>query len=47
MLINAILTLHKEIESAPLGVNRVKAAQAAEAAALAATPTSEMKGLLR
>ena len=46
-LINAILTLHKEIESAPLGVNRVKAAQAAEAAALAATPTSEMKGLLR
>ncbi|MBI4942498.1 MAG: NADH-quinone oxidoreductase subunit B [Actinobacteria bacterium] len=47
MLINAILTLHKEIESAPLGVNRVKAAQAAEAAALTATPTSEMKGLLR
>ena len=47
MLINAILTLHKEIESAPLGVNRVKAAQAAEAAALAATPTSEMKELLR
>ena len=47
MLINAILTLHAEIESAPLGVNRVKAAQAAEAAALAATPTSEMKGLLR
>jgi len=47
MLINAILTLHKEIESAPLGVNRVKAAQAAEAAALSATPTSEMKGLLR
>jgi len=47
MLINAILTLHKEIETAPLGVNRVRAAQAAEQAALAATPTSEMKGLLR
>ncbi len=47
MLINAILTLHEEIASAPLGVNRTKAAQAAEQAALAATPTSQMKGLLR
>jgi NADH-quinone oxidoreductase subunit B len=47
MLINAILTLHEEIQNAPLGVNRVKAAQAAEQAALTAIPTSQMKGLLR
>jgi NADH-quinone oxidoreductase subunit B len=47
MLINAILELHKQIQAMPLGVNRVKAAEAAEAAALAATPTSQMKGLLR
>ncbi len=47
MLINAILMLHEEIAKAPLGVNRVKAAQAAEQAALTAIPTSHMKGLLR
>lgn len=47
MLINAILTLHDQIATAPLGVNRIEAARAAAAAALAATPTSEMKGLLR
>ncbi|MFN0284344.1 MAG: NuoB/complex I 20 kDa subunit family protein [Kineosporiaceae bacterium] len=47
MLINAILTLHDQIATSPLGVNRVAAAQAAEAAALVATPTSQMKGLLR
>jgi len=47
MLINAILALHEEIANAPLGVNRTKAAQAAEQAALTATPTSQMKGLLR
>jgi NADH-quinone oxidoreductase subunit B len=47
MLINAILELHKQIQAMPLGVNRVNAAKAAEAAALAATPTSQMKGLLR
>jgi NADH-quinone oxidoreductase subunit B len=47
MLINAILALHEEIAKAPLGVNRTRAAQAAEQAALAATPTSQMKGLLR
>jgi NADH-quinone oxidoreductase subunit B len=47
MLINAILELHKQIGSMPLGVNRTAAAKAAEAAALAATPTSQMKGLLR
>ena len=47
MLIHAILELHKQIQHMPLGVNRVNAAKAAEAAALAATPTSQMKGLLR
>jgi NADH-quinone oxidoreductase subunit B len=47
MLINAILTLHEEIAKAPLGVNRTAAAQAAEAAALTAVPSSQMKGLLR
>ncbi|MBL8932543.1 MAG: NADH-quinone oxidoreductase subunit B [Kineosporiaceae bacterium] len=47
MLMNAILTLHDKIQSMPLGVNRVEAARAAEEAALAALPTSQMKGLLR
>jgi NADH-quinone oxidoreductase subunit B len=46
MLLNAILTLHEKIQNAPLGLNRVAAAHAAEAAALAATPTHNMKGLL-
>ncbi|MFV0462638.1 MAG: NuoB/complex I 20 kDa subunit family protein [Nostocoides sp.] len=39
MLINAVLTLHKQVQSRPLGVNRVKAARAAEEAALRAIPT--------
>jgi NADH-quinone oxidoreductase subunit B len=47
MLINSILTLHEEIQRMPLGANRVKAAKAAEQAALEAIPTSQMKGLLR
>ena len=47
MLINAILELHEQIGRMPLGANRRKAAEAAEAAALTATPTSQMKGLLR
>lgn len=46
MLINAILELRKQIKSEKLGVNRVEAARAAERAALAATPTHQMKGLL-
>ena len=46
MLINAILALHAQIQAEPLGANREEAARAAEAAALAATPTSQMKGLL-
>ena len=46
MLLNAILTLHEQIQNSKLGVNRVAAARAAEEAALAATPTHQMKGLL-
>lgn len=47
MLINAILSLHEQIQHMPLGVNREEAARKAEAAALEAVPTSQMKGLLR
>ena len=47
MLLNAIITLHEQIQNSPLGVNRETAARAAEAAALQATPTLQMKGLLR
>jgi NADH-quinone oxidoreductase subunit B len=46
MLLNAILELHAQIADMPLGVNRRRAAEAAEQAALTATPTSHMKGLL-
>ena len=46
MLLNAIITLHQQIQNTPLGVNRVKAARAAEEAAMRATPTHAMKGLL-
>ncbi len=46
MLMHAILELHQQIQDTPLGVNRVRAAKAAEEAALAAVPTSRMKGLL-
>jgi NADH-quinone oxidoreductase subunit B len=47
MLINAILTLHEEVADMPLGADREAAARSAEAAALRAMPTLEMKGLLR
>ena len=47
MLLHAILKLHEQIQASPLGVNRAEAIQAAEAAALAARPTIEAKGLLR
>ena len=46
MLMDAILKLHAEIQAMPLGVDRVKAARAAEEAAMKALPTIEMKGLL-
>ena len=47
MLLNAILALHAKIQEMPLGVNREEAVRAAEAAALASTPTIRMEGLLR
>ncbi len=47
MLMHAILKLHEEIQNMPLGVNRERAARAAEEAALKAIPTIEMRGLLR
>jgi len=47
MLMNAILELHRQIAGSPLGAGRVAAARAAEEAAMAAVPTSRMKGLLR
>ncbi|SDZ96452.1 NADH dehydrogenase subunit B [Bowdeniella nasicola] len=46
MLLNAILELHEQIKNEPLGVNRVEAARAAEAAALRATPMHLMNGEL-
>ena len=46
MLLYAIVKLHEQILATPLGVNREAAARAAEAAALTATPTHQMKGLL-
>ncbi|WP_347350509.1 NADH-quinone oxidoreductase subunit B family protein [Intrasporangium sp.] len=46
MLLNSIIELHKQIQSSHLGVQREAAARAAEEAALRATPTHEMKGLL-
>ncbi|HLS72603.1 MAG TPA: NADH-quinone oxidoreductase subunit B family protein [Actinomycetaceae bacterium] len=46
MLINSIMALHEQVKNAPLGVNREAAARAAEEAALKATPTHQMKGLL-
>src|SRR5699024_7903321 len=46
MLINALLELHKQVQTTPLGVNRVEAARAAEEAAMKTEPTSHKKGLL-
>ncbi len=47
MLLHAILALHQQIQDEPLGVNRREAAARAQEAAMAATPTSHMTGLLR
>ncbi len=47
MLLNALLELQAQVRTTPLGNNRREMAAAAEAAALVATPTSDMKGLLR
>jgi NADH-quinone oxidoreductase subunit B len=46
MFLHACIALHEQIQATPLGVNRVTAAHAAEAAAMAAIPTHQMKGLL-
>ena len=47
MLIDAILKLHDQIQHSKLGPNRAQEIVELETAALAALPTSEMKGQLR
>jgi NADH-quinone oxidoreductase subunit B len=47
MLIDAILKLHDKIQHTKLGANRRAEVDQLEAQALEATPTIEMKGLLR
>jgi NADH-quinone oxidoreductase subunit B len=47
MLLNAILKLHEKIQEMPLGVHRDEVVRETEKAALAATPTFQLKGLLR
>ena len=47
MLIDAVLKLHANVQAEKLGVNRVAQIAELEQAALLATPTSAMKGLMR
>ena len=47
MLIDAVFKLHDKIQHEKLGVNRLAQIAELEEAALLATPTSAMKGLLR
>jgi NADH-quinone oxidoreductase subunit B len=47
MLIDAIMKIHDKSRQTKLGANRQREITELEQAALAATPTSEMKGLLR
>jgi NADH-quinone oxidoreductase subunit B len=47
MLMDAILKIHDQIQDTKLGANREAEVRELEAAALVATPTSELKGLLR
>ena len=47
MLMDAIIKLHSQIQNEPLGVNRTRAIEEAEQAALTAKPTAQLKGLLR
>jgi len=47
MLIDAILKLHDDIQHSKLGAHRLSEIESDEQAALAASPTSEMRGLLR
>ena len=46
MLLNAVLELQRQIREFKFSVNREEAARAAEAAAMNAVPTHQMKGLL-
>ena len=46
MLLNAIITLHQQIIKEPHLGDRSQIARRVEAAALEATPTHQMKGLL-
>lgn len=46
-LLDAILKLHTKVQDTKLGANRLAEVAELEQAALLATPTSEMKGLLR
>ena len=47
MLLDAILKIHEKAQNKKLGVNREREIEELERIALSATPTSEMKGLLR
>ena len=47
MLLDAILKIHDQVQNTPLGAHRIAAEDEAEQRALTATPTIEMKGLLR
>jgi NADH-quinone oxidoreductase subunit B len=47
MLLDAILKLHDKVQHAKLGSNRRDEIEVQEADALAALPTSDMRGLLR
>lgn len=47
MLIDAVLKLHKKVQTTKLGVNRLAEIKEQERDAMAALPTSAMKGLLR
>jgi NADH-quinone oxidoreductase subunit B len=47
MLIDAILKLHDQVRHMPLGAHARRTVETRETAALAAAPTSEMKGLLQ
>jgi NADH-quinone oxidoreductase subunit B len=47
MLIDAMLKLHEQIKGEKLGAHKVTAEQEAEAEAMAAVPTLQMRGLLR
>jgi NADH-quinone oxidoreductase subunit B len=47
MLIDAILKLHDQVKHKPLGPHALEAVEARETDALAAIPTSQLKGLMR